>query len=721
MDWWPACLEFKPNTTEDSPCMEAMHIESVEAQMSSHWCAVELKMPFKRRRNHFQWRTEFERGSVIVLREGGFSFCDNAERLARNVSTGSNGQGMVLPQEDGVPSGHVALLRRKTAVFNVRLWRIVRRLRHCRSQRQWCQARAHWRTEWRSVVLSDGSRFCLCASDVRVLVRRRPWERLQPNCLPPRRTGPTPGVMIWAAISYDSRTTLVVIPITLTANLYVSLVIQPIVLPFINSIQGKVFQQNNARPHSAVVTQRALQSVDMLPWPARSPDLSPIELQFSNEQKGIKINMRKIPLKNIRNFGIIAHVDHGKSTLSDRLMEFAGNISKKNKNEQVLDKLQVERERGITVKAQTVSLFHEYGQEMYLLNLIDTPGHVDFSYEVNRSLVACQGVILLVDANQGVQAQTVANFNLASTHGLKIIPVLNKIDLKNAKPDIVSNQLTSLFGFDKKEILKVSAKLGTGIEDVIVSVIEKIPPPNGNVNQQFRALQYDSWFTQYHGVICLILIVDGSIQVGEEITSASSGCSYIIKELGILYPEEIPVKELFAGQAGYFRANIKNPKDAKVGDTWFKKGTTVEPLPLIAQSKPMVFAGIFPSDQSKTQDLRKAIEKLILNDSSVSVSLDTSPALGQGWRLGFLGVLHMEVFCQRLHQEFDADVIVTAPGIPYKNLPISLRPYRNSQQESKEIQTQIEELLKEGFIRPPPIAPYAAPTLAYKKEGKRSR
>ncbi|GFQ82546.1 translation factor GUF1 homolog, mitochondrial [Trichonephila clavata] len=398
----------------------------------------------------------------------------------------------------------------------------------------------------------------------------------------------------------------------------------------------------------------------------RSRFLLESRLQFSNEQKEVKINMRKIPLKNIRNFGIIAHVDHGKSTLSDRLMEFAGNISKKNKNEQVLDKLQVERERGITVKAQTVSLFHEYDQEMYLLNLIDTPGHVDFSYEVNRSLVACQGVILLVDANQGVQAQTVANFNLASTHGLKIIPVLNKIDLKNAKPDVVSNQLTSLFGFDKKEILKVSAKLGTGIEDVIVSVIEKIPPPDGNVNQQFRALQYDSWYTQYHGVICLILIVDGSIQVGEEITSASSGCSYIIKELGILYPEEIPVKELFAGQAGYFRANIKNPKDANIGDTWFKKGTTVEPLPLIAQSKPMVFAGIFPSDQSKTQDLRKAIEKLILNDSSVSVSLDTSPALGQGWRLGFLGVLHMEVFCQRLHQEFDADVIVTAPGIPYK-------------------------------------------------------
>ncbi|GFS72250.1 translation factor GUF1 homolog, mitochondrial [Nephila pilipes] len=398
----------------------------------------------------------------------------------------------------------------------------------------------------------------------------------------------------------------------------------------------------------------------------RSRILRESKLKFSNEQREVKINMKKIPMKNIRNFGIIAHVDHGKSTLSDRLMEFAGNISKKNKNEQVLDKLQVERERGITVKAQTVSLFHEYDGEMYLLNLIDTPGHVDFSYEVNRSLVACQGVILLVDANQGVQAQTVANFNLASSHGVKIIPVLNKIDLKNAKPDVVSNQLTSLFGFHEKEILQVSAKLGTGIEDVIVSVIERIPPPNGNVNQQFRALQYDSWYTQYHGVISLILVVDGSIHVGEEITSASSGCSYIIKEIGILYPEETPVRELFAGQAGYFKANIKNPKDAKVGDTWFKKGTTVEPLPLIAQSKPMVFAGIFPSDQSKTQDLRKAIEKLGLNDSSVSISLDTSPALGQGWRLGFLGVLHMEVFCQRLHQEFDADVIVTAPGIPYK-------------------------------------------------------
>ncbi|GIY84487.1 translation factor GUF1 homolog, mitochondrial, partial [Caerostris darwini] len=389
-------------------------------------------------------------------------------------------------------------------------------------------------------------------------------------------------------------------------------------------------------------------------------------LKFSIDERKFKVDMKKFPLKNIRNFGIIAHVDHGKSTLSDRLMEFAGNISKKNKNEQVLDKLQVERERGITVKAQTVSLFHEYNGEMFLLNLIDTPGHVDFSSEVNRSLVACQGVVLLVDSNQGVQAQTVANFKLASSYALKIIPVLNKIDLPNAKPEVVSNQLTSLFGFDKKDILKVSAKQGTGIVDVMNSVIEKIPPPKGNLNQHFRALQYDSWYSKKQGVTCLVLVVDGSIRVGDEITSSSSSTSYVIQELGILYPEEISVKELFAGQAGYFKANIKNPKDTKVGDTWFKKGTTIEHLPMISQSKPMVFAGIFPSDRSKTEDLRKAIEKLILNDSSVNISMDTSPALGQGWRLGFLGVLHMEVFCQRLHNEFNADVIVTAPGIPYK-------------------------------------------------------
>ncbi|XP_055926457.1 translation factor GUF1 homolog, mitochondrial-like [Argiope bruennichi] len=389
-------------------------------------------------------------------------------------------------------------------------------------------------------------------------------------------------------------------------------------------------------------------------------------LEFSSERKEFKVNMKNFPLKYIRNFGIIAHVDHGKSTLSDRLMEFAGNISRKKKNEQVLDKLQVERERGITVKAQTVSLFHEYKGQTYLLNLIDTPGHVDFSYEVNRSLVACQGVILLVDANQGVQAQTVANFNLASAHNLEIIPVLNKIDLKNAKPEIVSNQLTSLFGFNEEDILQVSAKLGTGIEDVLLAVVEKIPPPHGDINQQFRALQYDSWYVQYQGVICLILVVDGSIQVGDEIASCSSGHSYVVKELGILYPEELPVKELFAGQAGYFKANIKNPKDVKVGDTWIKKDTVANPLPLISQSKPMVFAGVYPSDQSKTEDLRKALEKLLLNDSSVNISMETSSALGQGWRLGFLGVLHMEVFCQRLYQEFDADVVVTAPGIPYK-------------------------------------------------------
>ncbi|KFM82118.1 Translation factor GUF1-like protein, mitochondrial, partial [Stegodyphus mimosarum] len=287
-------------------------------------------------------------------------------------------------------------------------------------------------------------------------------------------------------------------------------------------------------------------------------------------------------------------------------------------------------------------------------------------FEVSRSLAACEGVILLVDANQGVQAQTVANFNLARSHNLAVIPVLNKIDLKNAKPDDVSNQLTALFGMDKKEILKVSAKYGTGIEKIFRSIIEKIPPPRGDLQKPFRALLYDSWYSQYRGVICLIMVIDGALSVGDEVTSFSTGCTYEIKELGILYPDELPVTELFSGQAGYFIANIKNPKEAVIGDTWYKRGSVVEPLPRINPSKPMVFAGIFPSDQSRTQDLRKAVEKLILNDPSVSLSPETSPALGSGWRLGFLGLLHMEVFCQRLDQEFDAQVIVTTPGVPYK-------------------------------------------------------
>lgn len=376
--------------------------------------------------------------------------------------------------------------------------------------------------------------------------------------------------------------------------------------------------------------------------------------------------MKKYPTKNIRNFGIIAHIDHGKSTLSDRLLEFAGNISKEEKHQQVLDRLPVERERGITVKAQTASLFHEHNGQSYLLNLIDTPGHVDFSYEVNRSLAACQGVILLVDANQGVQAQTVANFNLAYGREITIIPVLNKIDLKNVNPEAAADQMVSLFGFDKNEILKVSAKLGTGVTDLVTTVIEKIPPPPGCVNKPFRALLYDSWFDLYRGAIAIIVVVDGHVQVGDQIVSHETGTTYVVKELGILFPEETPVLQLFAGQAGYIVANMRNPQEARIGDTLYAKDAIIEPLPQVESSKPMVFSGIFPSDQSKLQELQKAIGKLTLNDSSVHVSVDSSPALGQGWRLGFLGLLHMEVFCQRLDKEFDAQVIVTTPGVPYK-------------------------------------------------------
>lgn len=376
--------------------------------------------------------------------------------------------------------------------------------------------------------------------------------------------------------------------------------------------------------------------------------------------------MKKYPIKNIRNFGIIAHIDHGKSTLSDRLLEFAGNISKEEKHQQVLDRLPVERERGITVKAQTASLFYEHNGQSYLLNLIDTPGHVDFSYEVNRSLAACQGVILLVDANQGVQAQTVANFSLAYGREIPIIPVINKIDLKNVDPEAAADQMVSLFGFDKNEILKVSAKLGTGVSDLVSTIIERIPSPPGCLNKPFRALLYDSWFDHYRGAIATIVVVDGHVQVGDQIVSNETGTTYVVKEVGILFPEETPVSQLFAGQAGYIIANMRNPQEAKIGDTLYAKNAVIEPLPKVESSKPMVFSGIFPSEQSKHQDLHKAIEKLTLNDSSVHVSVDSSPALGHGWRLGFLGLLHMEVFCQRLDREFDAQVIVTTPGVPYK-------------------------------------------------------
>ncbi|KAJ8298220.1 hypothetical protein KUTeg_024751 [Tegillarca granosa] len=396
-------------------------------------------------------------------------------------------------------------------------------------------------------------------------------------------------------------------------------------------------------------------------------DLKQVNANRSQQKKKGEFDMSKYPVDKIRNFSIIAHVDHGKSTLADRFLEITGTISQNQKNAQVLDKLQVEKERGITVKAQTASLFYDYKGETYLLNLIDTPGHVDFNYEVSRSLAACQGVILLVDANQGVQAQTMANFYLAFDAGLTIIPVLNKIDLPNANPEEVKMQMNKLFDINSEDILKVSAKHGTGVEDLLQNIIEKIPPPSSsNPSGPLKALVFDSWYDHYKGAVANIAIRDGCIQKGEKITTSFTKKVYEVTEVGIQHPNETPVDILYSGQVGYIMANMKNVSEAQVGDTIFDPRHPVEPFKGFKPAKPMVYAGIFPSSQSEFPALQTAMKKLTLNDSSVSLSPDMSPALGAGWRVGFLGLLHMDVFNQRLEQEFDASVIVTTPNVPYK-------------------------------------------------------
>ncbi|XP_069712205.1 translation factor GUF1, mitochondrial isoform X3 [Phaenicophaeus curvirostris] len=379
-----------------------------------------------------------------------------------------------------------------------------------------------------------------------------------------------------------------------------------------------------------------------------------------------KIDMSVYPVESIRNFSIIAHVDHGKSTLADRLLEITGTIAKTDRNKQVLDKLQVERERGITVKAQSASLFYNHDGVNYLLNLIDTPGHVDFSYEVSRSLSACQGVILVVDANEGIQAQTVANFYLAFEAQLAVIPVVNKIDLKNADPERVEKQIEKLFDIPVDECVRISAKQGTNVEKVLQKVIEKIPPPQCNTADPLKALVFDSTFDHYRGVIANIALFGGEIEKGHKIVSAHTKKRYEVNEVGILTPNEQPTHKLYAGQVGYLIAGMKEVTEAQIGDTLFLYKQPVEPLPGFKSAKPMVFAGMYPVDQTEYNNLKSALERLTLNDSSVNVHRDSSLALGAGWRLGFLGLLHMEVFNQRLEQEYNMSVILTAPTVPYK-------------------------------------------------------
>ncbi|KAJ3046875.1 Translation factor guf1 mitochondrial [Rhizophlyctis rosea] len=403
-------------------------------------------------------------------------------------------------------------------------------------------------------------------------------------------------------------------------------------------------------------------------------------------QKASNIDLSNYPPELIRNFSIIAHIDHGKSTLADRLLELTGTISKDSANKQVLDKLKVERERGITVKAQTASMFHTHNGKQYLLNLIDTPGHVDFSYEVSRSLAACQGTLLLVDACQGIQAQTVANFYLAFGEGLTIVPIMNKIDLPAADPEKIAQQLETAFELDTTDTLAISAKSGVGVSDVLGAVIDRIPPPEGDPTKPLRALLFDTWYDQYVGVVCLVAIKDGKIKkgahpdasklavtkcadlaklTGDRITSTHSQLSYEVSDLGIMYPEQHPCPSLQAGQVGYVVLGMKTTRDAFIGDTFYRDGHRTEAFPGFQPAKSMVFAGLYPIDTADYAKLQDALDRLTLNDASVSVHKETSMALGQGFRLGFLGTLHMDVFSQRLEEEYEAAVINTAPTVPY--------------------------------------------------------
>jgi elongation factor 4 len=378
------------------------------------------------------------------------------------------------------------------------------------------------------------------------------------------------------------------------------------------------------------------------------------------------IELSQFTPETIRNFSIIAHIDHGKSTLCDRLLEETGTISTRQKNTLFLDKLQVEKERGITIKAQTATMIYKHNGKEYLLNLIDTPGHVDFNYEVTRSLYACQGAILLVDATQGVQAQTMANFYLAFEQNLEIIPVVNKIDVASADPETVSEEIELLFDLKKSDNVAVSAKTGTGIHTLLERIITTIPHPEADRNKPFKALLFDSYFDKYKGVISLLAIKSGSLKKGDIITTHHAQKNYEILEIGIMYPEETPTNILYAGQVGYIICGMKTVQEAKIGETLYIKNKPCDALPGFKQPKHMVFAGIFPVENQDFPLLQDAIEKLTLNDASVSKEKTGSDALGVGFRCGFLGLLHMDVFQQRLQSEYNISVIATSPSVLYK-------------------------------------------------------
>jgi len=374
-----------------------------------------------------------------------------------------------------------------------------------------------------------------------------------------------------------------------------------------------------------------------------------------------------MPSENIRNFAIIAHIDHGKSTLADRFIQICGGLSEREMSNQVLDSMDLERERGITIKAQSVRLHHKFNSQTYQFNLIDTPGHVDFSYEVSRSLSACEGALLVVDASQGVEAQSVANCYKAIDLNLKVIPVLNKIDLPSANAEYVLKQIEEIIGIDTSNSIKVSAKTGEGVEHLLNSIVDEIPPPNILKVDQTKALIIDSWFDNYLGIISLIKVIEGEIEENQKVLFLSTNKIYSIDELGYFSPKKIKTKKLSAGEVGYIVTGIKDISEAKVGDTIVDKNNDdAKALPGFEEIKPKVFAGLFPINAEDYKDFREALEKLKLNDSSFNYEKETSKALGHGFRCGFLGMLHMEVIQERLEREYDINLISTSPTVVYK-------------------------------------------------------
>ncbi|MEM9618674.1 MAG: translation elongation factor 4 [Pseudomonadota bacterium] len=377
--------------------------------------------------------------------------------------------------------------------------------------------------------------------------------------------------------------------------------------------------------------------------------------------------MSMTPLKNIRNFSIVAHIDHGKSTLADRLIQVTGGLANREMKEQVLDSMELERERGITIKAQTVRLQYKAEDgETYTLNLIDTPGHVDFTYEVSRSLSACEGALLVVDASQGVEAQTLANVYQAIDVDLEIVPVLNKIDLPAAEPDRVKAQIEDVIGIDASDAVEISAKTGVGVPDALEAIVTRLPAPSGDADAALKALLVDSWYDPYLGVVVLVRIIDGVLKKGMRIRMMGADAVYTVDQVGVSTPKKTPVDTLGPGEIGYLTAQIKEVADTSVGDTITDdRRPTAEPLPGFKPSVPVVFCGIFPVDANDFEDLRAAMGKLRLNDASFEFEMETSAALGFGFRCGFLGLLHLEIIRERLEREFNLDLITTAPSVVY--------------------------------------------------------